>query len=229
MDQPLGFASNPKSRSCRLAPRRALDFLNEVTTEDLRLYGIEIRLFRIGNSKPAPQFQIVARPNEYARPPKSSAPSTTGQLYLDFWTDWQKVAHAKKAGFKPQGARAQHWSTVSVGRSGFRIELTASVQKRRLGCELYIDVQAAEQAFDALKEHKAAIEQVTGELQWMRLKDKHACRIVRFRPDFEVSDRTTWPEAYEWMAERVVEFRKAFQARVKTLDLSVEVEAEADD
>ena len=34
--------------------RQAVDFLNETAAPDLRIYAIEIRLFRIGNSVPAP-------------------------------------------------------------------------------------------------------------------------------------------------------------------------------
>ena len=55
--------------------RATLDWLNSITDESFRFFGLEIELWQIGDSLAAPKFNIVARPN-----------------------DWSKsVAHAKRA------------------------------------------------------------------------------------------------------------------------------------
>lgn len=41
--------------------RVALDWLNEITEEEIRFFGIEVELWRIGNSPPAPQIQHRVR------------------------------------------------------------------------------------------------------------------------------------------------------------------------
>src|ERR1700721_759349 len=43
--------------------REALDWLNYNTGERLAFYGLEIRAFRIDNSRPAPQFDVISSPN----------------------------------------------------------------------------------------------------------------------------------------------------------------------
>ena len=47
--------------------RAALDWLNEITDERFRFFGLETELWRIGNSPAAPKFNIVAKPNEWTR------------------------------------------------------------------------------------------------------------------------------------------------------------------
>ena len=42
--------------------RAAIDLLNETTADDYNYFGVEIELLRIGNSDPAPRFNIVAQP-----------------------------------------------------------------------------------------------------------------------------------------------------------------------
>lgn len=47
--------------------RAALDWLNEITDEEIRFFGIEVELWRIGNSPPAPKFNIVSEPNDWTK------------------------------------------------------------------------------------------------------------------------------------------------------------------
>jgi len=39
--------------------RAALDWLNRITFEDFKFFGIEVELWKIGNSPPAPKFNLV--------------------------------------------------------------------------------------------------------------------------------------------------------------------------
>ncbi|MDF1733853.1 MAG: hypothetical protein P1U37_01120, partial [Minwuia sp.] len=43
--------------------RSTLDWLNRITDESFRFFGIEIELWRIGNSPVAPKFNVVSKPN----------------------------------------------------------------------------------------------------------------------------------------------------------------------
>ena len=47
--------------------RAALDWLNEITHEDSRFFGLEIELWQIGDSPAAPKFNIVSKPNDWSR------------------------------------------------------------------------------------------------------------------------------------------------------------------
>jgi hypothetical protein len=45
----------------------ALQFLNDNTTENLSFFGVQIELWRIGDSPLAPKFEVVVKPNDWAK------------------------------------------------------------------------------------------------------------------------------------------------------------------
>lgn len=47
--------------------RAALDWLNSITDDGHGFFGVELELWRIGDSPPAPRFNLVSRPNDWAR------------------------------------------------------------------------------------------------------------------------------------------------------------------
>lgn len=47
--------------------REALDSLNHRTGEDTQFFGIEVELWKIDNSRPAVNFNLVATPNEWLK------------------------------------------------------------------------------------------------------------------------------------------------------------------
>ena len=47
--------------------KAALNWLNDVTRDELEFFGLEIEVWQIGNSEPAPMFNILAEPNEWSR------------------------------------------------------------------------------------------------------------------------------------------------------------------
>jgi hypothetical protein len=47
--------------------RAAIDWLNENTGDEISFFAVEIELWRIGKSEPAPRFNVVASPNDWTR------------------------------------------------------------------------------------------------------------------------------------------------------------------
>jgi hypothetical protein len=47
--------------------RAALDWLNEVTGDEINFFGLEVELWRIGESSIAPKFNIVSKANEWTK------------------------------------------------------------------------------------------------------------------------------------------------------------------
>ena len=45
--------------------RASLDWLNEITDESFRFFGLEVELWKIGSSPAAPKFNIVSKPNDW--------------------------------------------------------------------------------------------------------------------------------------------------------------------
>ena len=47
--------------------RSTLDWLNKITDESFRFFGLEVELWKIGSSPAAPKFNIVSKPNEWSQ------------------------------------------------------------------------------------------------------------------------------------------------------------------
>lgn len=54
--------------------RRALDWLNERTDENVYFFGVELDLVRIGSSAPAPSFRLLSQPNDWQKAVKRARP-----------------------------------------------------------------------------------------------------------------------------------------------------------
>jgi len=206
--------------------RKALDFINENANPKVRCYGLEIALFRIGKSAPAPSFKIVSYPNTFGSDMGSSSTgfTETKALYLEFWTAFKEHCATTGTALNLRKARPQHWYSIAVGRSKFQISLTASTMYKRIGCEIYMRGANAKQAFKLLQQDKAAIETVTGGLEWQELPDGKDCRIVLFHPGVDPADKTGWKDAFAWLKKEAETFHKAFFQRIKSLPIEDEGE-----
>ena len=76
--------------------RAALDWLNEVSETGTRFFGLEIELWKIGDSVPAPKFNVVARPNDWTRDGVDAAALTdTQRMQLAFWEGFTEFVSRK--------------------------------------------------------------------------------------------------------------------------------------
>ncbi len=74
--------------------RAAVDWLNQISGDELQVFAIEIQLWRIGDSPVAPRFNIVAKPNDWVREVRKASRgnrelSEGDKLRLELWTKGQ--------------------------------------------------------------------------------------------------------------------------------------------
>ena len=69
--------------------RAALDWLNRITDDDFHFFGLEIQLWQIGDSVPAPRFNLVAKPNDWSKLVKDAAArgglTESQQARVEYW------------------------------------------------------------------------------------------------------------------------------------------------
>jgi len=201
----------------------ALRFLNENTTDDLSFFGVQVELWRIGNSPLAPKFEVVAKPDDWAKAGREQAraaasASPTKQLQLKFWTALIERLGKTAPQIRPQKPRPQHWLNNSIGRSGFGLAVTANTKNSRLGVELFLPGEEAKARFAKLLEQRKDIERQLGfELDWQELPDAKACRIATWLPDASIEDEARWDDYLAWLEQRLVIMDKVLRPVVKAL------------
>jgi len=202
--------------------RQAIDWLNEVTRADIAFFACEIELWRIGDSIPAPKFNVVASPNDWTKVLKSTVNSKelsdTKKAHLDFWNAFKAHMEDTDTTLKLRQPRPQHWYTMAVGRSKFQISLTTNSQLKKIGCEVYIRGENAKEAFSQLEHEKSEIEEILGELEWQKLPDGQDCRIKLSRSG-DSKAQSQWPELHSWLKDRSEAFYGVFSPLIKQLSL----------
>ena len=204
--------------------RKALDWLNEKTAEGVSFFGLEMELWRIGDSKAAPKFNLVSQPNDWVKrivqSDSRSELTETKFLQQSFWTGLVEYMKENKTPLSLQKPSPQHWYTFTVGRTGFWISLTVNSRLKQIGCELFI--RETQSGFMELKEDKEKIEEELGtELEWKELPNRKGSRIVQYiSADFQNKEK--WPQLFEWLKERSEAFYKVFHKRVQNLNFEEE-------
>jgi hypothetical protein len=203
--------------------RRALDWLNEITGESFSFFALEIELWRINDSVPAPKFNLVCRPNDWAKSLKGTdavgEPTETKLLQLEFWSAFVEYGKRMGSSVSFRKPRAQNWYSLAVGRAGFNLSLLANTRLRRIGCELYIrHPQHSKKAFAMLLAQKAEVQSELGQLDWQELPHRRDCRIVQYHAG-DIEDRNQWQDQHAWLLDRLEAFRRTFADRVRALDL----------
>lgn len=217
--------------------RAAIDWLNTSTNEDFNFFAVEIEALRIGDSDPAPFFNVVAKPNSWTKGSGSGQALANGNEPLRYakrrayWASFGEFLKQNNANFAIRTPSKDHWHSFSIGRSGFVIDATITPQKKRAGVELLIRRDLHKSGFKQLKTDEAEIQAIIGhELDWMELPGKQSTRIAAFLPNIDAFDESQWPAIQSWMLNMMQKFKAAFASRIKTLDLSApEDESELDE
>ena len=122
--------------------RQAIEWLNAHTDDEAAFFLVEIEVWSIGDSLPAPRFNVVEQPNEWARAVKASEGlSDTDKIKLAYWTRYREVAEATPEfmkEFSPRKPSKDHWSTLSCGSSAYHMALLIDTQAGRTGIEFYV-------------------------------------------------------------------------------------------
>lgn len=208
--------------------RAALDWLNEISDERVNFFGLEVQVWRIGDSLKAPKFNIISKPNDWMKDVRGATRggevkglSETRKLQLEYWTTFRDLLLERKSLVKPRRPRPKHWMTCAIGRAGFHISLFINTRAKRIGMVLIIKGVNAHAYCELLREQRAAIEAEIGEeLLWPDKPEMATRRIKLRRTNADPSDRSQWPEQQLWLAEKLEAFHRAFSPRVKKLDAS---------
>ncbi|OBI14923.1 hypothetical protein A5712_29815 [Mycobacterium sp. E2327] len=199
--------------------RAALDWLNEHTDPDTRFFGIEIAVVQIGESIPAPNFKLVAQPNDWEKQVKAATgagPWTERQkLNWEFWEKFLDRVQTEHPGWtKAKAPTREGWFQLPTGISGIAYETAFAHQGLRV--QLYFsspDATTNEARFQALYAVKNQFEQSLGETATWDDKPGKKAAAVYVQSEFKsVLSVDEWPAMLDWVIDQHVRFRRAVGA-----------------
>ena len=196
--------------------KQAIDWLNEHTDEKINFFAIKMELWQIGSSPFAPKFQIISKPNDWAKAIKKSASqfelTDTRLLQLEFWNKFKEYAQSNNSKLRLRKAYPEHWYTISFGSSDAHISLTINSQSNQIACEMFIS--DSKDLFYELEKEKGKIEQeLDMKLEWMALEGNKISKI-KISSTADINDYDNWNEYFEWLENTASKFQKVFLKNV---------------
>ena len=215
--------------------RSTLDWLNRITDSKFRFFGLEVELWRIGDSPPAPRFNVISKPNDWSQSVAQAARaiddtelSETRILQRTYWAALQEALGA--AGGPVSGNRKpqpQSWMTYPIGRAGFQLSAVMIRPKNQVRAELYISGEDAKGFLASLQEQHEAIEDELGyHLQWEELPKRRDCRVATYLNDVDPEKEKDWAHQHEWLARRLNDLHRVLAPRVRALEATPPTESE---
>lgn len=205
--------------------RAALDWLNDITGERYQFFGLEVELWRIGESLAAPKFNIVSKPNEWSREGGAAGASVArtseaGALRRRYWAAF--VAHlAEQHPHLPKRKPpSDSWLSYSIGRSFCWLSVVFLRRDRQISVSFNLGGAHRESHYDLVRERREEIETALGQtLDWR--PERRTGQVCLTWPEEAVLEaENEWPRQHKWLAETLDSFDRVFRPLARDLDAS---------
>ena len=202
--------------------RAALDWLNNITDNSINFFGIEIELFKIGDSIPAPLFKFVSKPNDWTKFVRKTASNqnitNTKLLQQEYWQGFKDYIEENGNKIRTQKALPQHWTNIAIGRTNFHLSAQVSTRENKISIWLNIIGPNAKANFDKLSEisQTRSKTELSEDLQWQRMDDnKQSAVILTEYGDMTIKSK--WNEQFKWFQENIESFTRFFKPTIMKL------------
>ncbi|MDR3022095.1 MAG: DUF4268 domain-containing protein [Clostridiales bacterium] len=201
--------------------KSAIEWLNNKTSTGVDFFLIELKAYKIGNSDPAPKFEIVESPNEWSREIKkitASGELNKSQTHrLTFWENFNTVLSVRKdAGLNTSKASTDHWYNFAIGSS--QCHLSADLVSKSGFIRINLWISNNKDLYDFVFQSKCEIEnKLQGiELYWDRKEGQKASSVSTKIDGFSFENQSNHNALCNKIIDMIVKFRAVFQPIVKS-------------
>ena len=196
--------------------QKAIEWLNNNTDDDISFFLIRIELWKIGDSKPAPKFEIAVSPNRWAKTIKANNTNkdltVTKLQQLDFWTKLKEYIRKENLNIRLRTPRPQHWFDIAIGSSECHIALVLNTRENLIGCGIYIHNN--KDLFQYFKSKRSLIEEkVNEEVKWVDATK--ASRIIINKKVNSLFDDSELDSNFDWLYTMTMLFQEVFIKQIK--------------
>ncbi len=215
------------TREFRDEHRQALDWLNQRTSEDTEFFGVEVELWRIGNSPYAPHFKLVATPNEWRKAQIRTVSSSPRQdLSREFRQRLIETIHSR--GFPRRTHRRQSAASWVVVEYPIPHVRYAVIWHNGIpGVEMIAERaesdgrEWSQRIIESLGRHRADIESDLASTEqierfaWEAPPERSRGRVAIYRDGNVYQNTESWDDFREWMIQKLFKFREVFTPRLE--------------
>lgn len=194
---------------------KAIEWLNEHLDDSISCFLVKIEVWQIGDSNPAPRFEVVSIKNDWFSSLKQSASSanlSTNELkQQEFWTQLRDNFKTRDSNIRIQSPRAQHWLNFSMGSTLCHTYLTINSKDNSIGCGLWT---YNKEFFSFLQERENQIKgEITTDFFFWEANKSAGVRAILNVGD--VYDQSQFSASFDWLYRNNKLFQSVFFKYVK--------------
>ena len=210
--------------------RAVLDWLNEITDDRFAFFAVEIELWKIGDSPPAPRFSIVAQPNEWRRAVAKGAsrvradePEGTDINRVAYWAAFEQALEERNGPLKPRGRAPRAGAYSFTIASNMYLWAYRDVARREIGvylglygpqsAERYQLLVADQMTIDADLRADESNTRIT-QVEWQEKAVGNNYRVMQKLSGTDLTDELDWPRQHKWLINRLERFNAVFRPRL---------------
>jgi hypothetical protein len=199
--------------------QKALDWLNDHTTEDISFYGVQLELWQIEDSKPAVRFNVISKPNlavrQAAKVKVDEELSDKRKMQLDFWIKFaEKLGKTNKVP-SVQTPQAAYWFNVTLGKSNIHLSNTCNTNTDTVSVRVYIQNKISDTMYPFLENKKTEIEEKIGQILSWNPNNAPRDKVITLSHKTDFNNEAKVEEALNWMVEYTIKFREVFSKIIK--------------
>jgi hypothetical protein len=198
--------------------RAAIDWLNSITDEDFRFFGLEVEAWQIDNSIPAPRFNVVSQPNDWSKNVAQSANrianDTLGEvkeLQGRYWTSLSQCL-SQNSRMSLRTPRPQNWADFSLGKTNAILRVSANTQAQKIVVGVYLS-KNMRFAFDDFGYEESVKEAFGDTLEWENEASKQTA-VIKIEKKANISDEGDWESQQLWLKDMLEKFDDVFRPLV---------------
>lgn len=199
--------------------KKALDWLNDLTPNDVSFYGIQLELWEVGQDSASLHLNVVSSPSKNAKIIKqgTSGPTESAKQQLEYWTKFRDKLKATKKIPSLHTPRPQYWFDVALGKSGVHISNTCNIQKNIVRVRVYIENKTAPNAYNYLVSKKDEIEKQLGFQMLWDPNPNASDKTITLEHKTDLEDEVKTEESLNWMVEYTIKVWSVFSKVIKAM------------
>jgi hypothetical protein len=214
--------------------RAAIDWLNRISADDFSFFGVEIELWKIGDSAAAPRFDVIAAPNNWARQASAAAResrggtrSARGEAFREFWGGLAEYTQRIDWPLDDVRVSGLTWARIPVDVIGLRVNAGYSPTSGRASLLVLFrssDGEYGDEAirrYDFIAERRSEVEAKIGDpIRWIETVEAGGGYAqLTFTPGPQVEDPDL--ARFEWLTQTSLTIRSAFEEAYEDFDPEV--------
>ncbi|MCF8336448.1 MAG: DUF4268 domain-containing protein [Bacteroidales bacterium] len=197
----------------------AVDWLNDISSDEVSFFLVRPEVLRIDQSKPAARFIVEAQPSDFLNKVKQFLGTEEGPRHRyrrQFWQEF--LDYLAKNGVdwaKNRKTTKDTWLYSAGGKTGVSANI-AMAQNNQIRVEIYLDnpeTEINQKRYQILLDNKDKVEEALGtkNLSWEPLGNRKASRVAVYRDhDKErvLNDENYKKELFAWLMKHLMIMRK---------------------